>query len=119
MNSRLVNVRNALKMNQEQFASFLGIPKTTYHNYESGRSDLKSDFLINVSKKCNVSVDYILGVQDEIMVSARNDLTQEELNLIDKFRQLNKDGRMEASKHTDLLIASGMYSKSAEREKMA
>ena len=122
MESRLVSVRNKMKMNQEQFAAFLGIPKTTYHNYESGRSDLKSDFLVSVARKCNVSIDYILGTQEEMYVLDRIDLTQSEIRLIETYRLLNSIGKDKTHDYVSDLVGNDRYRKDVspdEREKMA
>lgn len=35
--SRLKEIRNALGLSQSRFGSLLGIPQTTYANYESGK----------------------------------------------------------------------------------
>lgn len=36
----------------------------TFHGYESGKHDPRSDLLDKIATECNVSVDYLLGRED-------------------------------------------------------
>ena len=58
----LIRLRESLNMTQTAFAQSLGINTTTYNNYESGLRDPKSDFWKLVSKKYDVSIDFLLGL---------------------------------------------------------
>lgn len=55
-------LRIDLEMTQEEFATSLGISKTTYNNYEIGTREPRSDFWEKVAQKYNVTVDYLLGL---------------------------------------------------------
>lgn len=55
-------LRIDLEMTQEEFATSLGISKTTYNNYEIGTREPRSDFWERVAQKYNVTVDYLLGL---------------------------------------------------------
>ena len=50
-----------LNMNQREFAKLLGIPQPTLSAYESGRIKPTIDAVINISDKCNVSIDWLCG----------------------------------------------------------
>lgn len=65
MKNNLGPFRESLGMNQKEFAAALGIPANTYNNYESGNRDPKSDFWIAVARRFGVSIDYLLGFQDD------------------------------------------------------
>lgn len=117
--NRLSDVRKMHKMNKKQFASFLGLQYTTYDGYEKGVRDTPSNVLVLIAKKCNISIDYILGTQDEPSVLNRINLTPEELLLIETCRRLNEDGRRNVQNQASLLVASGLYSEAVSREKMA
>lgn len=62
--NRLRSLRESKGLNMKQFAFELGIPYTTYYNYETGAREVSSDILILLSEYFNVSVDYLLGVTD-------------------------------------------------------
>jgi transcriptional regulator with XRE-family HTH domain len=48
---------------QGEFARLLGIGKSTLVNYENGRRDVSGEFLINIARLCNISIDWILTGQ--------------------------------------------------------
>lgn len=48
-------------MNKTQTAKELGMPYTTYVNYEAGTRDTNSDVLLLFADYYNVTVDYLLG----------------------------------------------------------
>ena len=50
-----------LNMNQREFAKRLGIPQPALSAYESGRNKPTIDSVINISDKCNVSIDWLCG----------------------------------------------------------
>ena len=49
---------------QKQLAEIIGVAPNTFHGYESGKHDPKSDLLIQIAKTCDVSVDFLLGLSD-------------------------------------------------------
>lgn len=49
--------------NKAEFARFLGIPAPMYHRYELGQVP-KEDNLRVISKRCQVTVDWLLGLED-------------------------------------------------------
>lgn len=66
MKNKLAAFRESIGMNQKEFAAALGIPANTYNNYESGNREPKSDFWIAVARRWNVSIDYLMGLQDDM-----------------------------------------------------
>lgn len=66
MYERIRNLREDRDLNQTQLAKQLNISQATYSRYESGYLDIPSEILIELSKFYNVSVDYILGLKDDI-----------------------------------------------------
>jgi len=65
MTNRLKEVRLSAGLTQEEFAKSLGISKTTYNNYETGRREPRSDFWMAVADKYSVTIDYLLGLSDD------------------------------------------------------
>ncbi len=48
-------------MNQRKFAEMLEIPQTTLSAYETGRTKPTMDAAINISEKCDVTIDWLFG----------------------------------------------------------
>ncbi len=61
---KLKEIREKTGMNKKEFADYIGIKYTTYNNYETEAREPASDFLILISTKFDVSIDYLLGMQD-------------------------------------------------------
>lgn len=49
---------------QAEFAEFLGINALTYREYEQGRRAPSNKGLIDLAKKLDVSIDYLLGISN-------------------------------------------------------
>ena len=49
-----------------EFALFLGIPQTTFNNYLIGKRKPSIELIKNVCAKCNVSADWLLGIENEL-----------------------------------------------------
>lgn len=50
---------------QKELADIVGVAANTFHGYESGKHDPKSDMLIKIAKACGVTVDFLLGHNPE------------------------------------------------------
>jgi transcriptional regulator with XRE-family HTH domain len=48
-------------MNKKEVAAALGLPYTTYNNYETGARETNPDILIMLARFYNVSADDLLG----------------------------------------------------------
>lgn len=61
---RIKDVREDKDLNQEDVAKAIGIPRSTYCNYESGRRNIPNQVLFDLANYFNVSIDYLLGRTD-------------------------------------------------------
>lgn len=93
LNDKLKELRERQGLNKKEFASFLGLKYTTYNNYETGLREPSSDFLILVSEKLNVSIDYLLGLKDDKEILHSYKLLSEEYEHIKKYRKLDTHGK--------------------------
>lgn len=59
---RIKAARVLAGLTQQELADALGMPVSTLSGYETGRYVVKSDLLIPISKICNVSVNFLLGL---------------------------------------------------------
>ena len=90
---RLKNLRENLGMNRKAFADHLGVPYSTYYNYEIEARDVNSDFLITAAQKCDVSADYLLGLTDSMASAANNKINDFEFHMVSKYRSLDDYGK--------------------------
>ncbi len=92
ISERIKQLRENTKMNKKDFAAFLGVKYTTYNNYETGAREPSSDFLILISKKFNISIDYLMGLSEDKDVSHHYALKTSEFEHIKKYRALDEHG---------------------------
>lgn len=90
---KLKEVRERTGMNKKEFANYIGMKYTTYNNYETGAREPDSEFLIMISKKFNVSADFILGLQEDREILYSYELKASEYEYIEKYRSLDDPGR--------------------------
>lgn len=65
MYERIRNLREDKDLSQEDIAKILNISQATYSRYESGKLDIPSAALIQLSRFYETSIDYLLGLTDE------------------------------------------------------
>lgn len=74
----LRQLRESTGLNQKDFAASVGMKQTTYNGYETGKHRPKSDVLIAIADKYNVSVDYLLGIScDDSDITKKSPSTTE------------------------------------------
>lgn len=62
---RLKKLREERHLSQYQVARDLGVPRTTYANWEQGKAEPDSDTLKKIADYFDVSVDYLLGLTED------------------------------------------------------
>lgn len=90
---KLKEIREKTGMNKKEFANYLGVKYTTYNGYETGAREPASDFLILVSKRCDVSIDYIMGLINEMETLHTYQLKSYEMEFVGKYRTLDEHGK--------------------------
>lgn len=96
MEFRIREAREAAGYSQKELAKIIGVAQNTFHGYESGKHDPKSDLLIKIAKACHVSTDFLLGHESSNNRSEKkNDehFSAEEENHIKKYRFLDTYGQ--------------------------
>lgn len=61
---RLKDLREDSDLVQKQVADILGIDQRVYSNYETGKREIPTKFVIQLAKFYKVSSDYILGISN-------------------------------------------------------
>lgn len=62
MYQRIKDLREDSDLSQRQLVEILGMHKTTYANYETGKRDIPLRFAVMLAEHYNVSLDYIAGL---------------------------------------------------------
>ena len=98
MYQNLKALRDSLNMTQEEFGKSIGLAKSTYNNYETGVREPKSDFWIAIAQKYNVSIDYLMGIenpQNEKQPAPTNGdgLSEDDKRIIELLHQLMPENR--------------------------
>lgn len=61
---KIKDLRLSKGLNKRQMSELLGMPYTTYNNYETGTREPNSDVLKKISRAFGVSVDYLIDNSD-------------------------------------------------------
>ena len=61
---RLRDLREDHDLTQKEIAAVLGIDQRVYSNYETGKREIPTRFIIELARYYKTSADYILGMTD-------------------------------------------------------
>lgn len=105
LGERIVKLRMAQKMTQIALAKSLGITKSMLSKYENGINDPKSEVVSNLADILHTSTDYLLGrVEGDAPYTDHGyQLTSEELEMLNTFRQLSNDNKKKYLQIGDIL----------------
>lgn len=81
---RLTKLRKNTKLTQGELAKKLGIPRTTYSNYENGNRQPDYETLLKIAEFFDVSTDYLIGAKPK---NNNNLLGDEYGNITDEERE--------------------------------
>ena len=97
--NRIAELRKDKDLNQVGLGLKLNVSQKMISAYESGIHQPSIDTLLQLSKIFNVSVDYIIG-NSNIKATAekfsKDNLSYDEVELLELFRTLNKDEQQRA-----------------------
>lgn len=66
MYKRIRDLREDKDLSQTELAKILNMSQTGYSKYEVGTNDIPTKVLIKLAMFYNTSIDYLLGITDEI-----------------------------------------------------
>lgn len=116
---RIKQLISKTKKSQKDIAFDLGLSQQRFNNYVTGQRDPDLAMLCVLADYFGVSVDYILGrEQEKPAPDERDGLTETERRLLDFFAVLNAEGREKLLDYADDLACSGKYIQ-ADKAKMA
>ena len=61
---RIKELRRSLSLTQNDFGQLINVAQTTLSSYEKGTKTPNIETLYNISKKCNISLDWLCGLSD-------------------------------------------------------
>ena len=107
-------MRTALKLTQKQIADTLGIDRSTFTYYETGKSNPSIETILQIAKIFNVSIDELVshstkpyctdGAGDEALPNDFTALIANERNLLVRFRQLTDDDQKKIFEDLDGML---------------
>ena len=60
MKFQIKEARERAGFSQRELAEIIGVAPNTFHGYESGKHDPKSDLIAKIAQACGTTVDYIV-----------------------------------------------------------
>ena len=72
MYPRIRDLREDHDKKQTEIANMLGMSQTGYSKYETGENDIPTSILIKLARYYNTSIDYLIGLTDEIKPYTRS-----------------------------------------------
>ena len=104
--NRLRAARKERKLEQQQLAEKAGLPPSSISHFEKGARKPSFDNLRNLARSLDVTTDYLLGRVDtmDCVEGAQRlhrhlgNLTESEVNTVEGFIQMLKDGKLESGK---------------------
>lgn len=85
---RLRELREAKHINQQKLAMELNVTQAAISKYELGLSTPDINMLKNIASYFRVSVDYLIGFSDNPVQCSKSDLTYDELEIINMYRNM-------------------------------
>lgn len=96
-NDNLREARLKSGLSQKELSENIGVAKSTYSLYESGKREPNVDTIKKIASILNVSADTLLGLDDEpVTIAAHfdgNEYAEDELNEIRQFAEFVKNKR--------------------------
>ncbi|MCL2217720.1 MAG: helix-turn-helix domain-containing protein [Defluviitaleaceae bacterium] len=84
---RLKELREQHRLNQEKLAIKLNVSQSTISAYEVGERTPDLETLKSIASLFDVSMDYLVGISEKKKNINHSDLSPDELDYINKYRQ--------------------------------
>lgn len=96
---RIANLRKERNVQQKELAGAVGMNRIVLNRIELGKRPVRDDEIIKIADYFDVTCDYLLGHKEEKNRTLRNNimhLNDDELKVLDIYRELNKIGKESA-----------------------
>jgi transcriptional regulator with XRE-family HTH domain len=108
------NLLNIYNVTPYKVSKDTGIPYAALSDWKMGRSTPKPDKLKKIAEYFGVSVDYLLGIDNEKKFTVKFETDEESqlyLDMMSSFEQMNIEGMKEAKRNLAYLAGLNEYSK--------
>ena len=90
MSNRIKQLREEINMTQIRLSIELDVTQETVSGYENGKYYPSVKSLLKMAELFNSSIDYILGFSDIKRAVSNEDLSQDEVRIINLYRKMDK-----------------------------
>lgn len=101
---RLRDLKEDNDIKQSDVAKIINMSEKQYARYERGETDVPLQVAIKLSEYYNVSIDYIAGRTNDKRGLTRSELSDEETELIKKYRSLSESGKGKIIERLDIIL---------------
>lgn len=103
---RLREIIDSQNMSIKAFAESMQIPLRTLHNYLSGEREPNVEFLINLSEKLNINLNWLLLDKGKTYITdnENSSLTMDESELLNQYREVNESGKRILKKTSQIIF---------------
>ena len=102
---RLKELREQHRLNQEGLAMKLNVSQSTISAYEVGDRTPDLESLKSIARLFDVSIDYLVGISEKKKNINHSDLSLDELDYINKYRQACLIDREKIKAYMDGLLS--------------
>ncbi|MBV1833724.1 helix-turn-helix domain-containing protein [Novacetimonas pomaceti] len=99
---RIQLLRKAAGLSQQAFADLLGVSRTAVGFWETGRPNRISRHIPRIAQIFGISEEVFLNGRSEEKV--RVDITKDEASIIELYRSLSMENRLQAIKRMEMLV---------------
>lgn len=103
--NRIAELRRQLGISQEKLAQELNVTQASISLYENG-SSVPQDMLIAIAGFFDVSIDYLLNLQDNRYCVPIDNVSKSEYNILQLYRRLSSRNRGVVDKLIEILTES-------------
>lgn len=92
---KIRELRESRKIKQKEMAEYLQVPNNTYNQWENGKRQPDNDMLIKIAKYYNVTIDYLLGAEDNKKSPSNDGLAPDEQAVLSIYRMTPQEKRLD------------------------
>lgn len=112
ISERIAMLRKERGLTLEEVGNRVGVGKSTVRKWESGLiANMRRDKIAKLANALSVDPAFLMGWQDEQKTETDSTLAPSERQLVERYRELNAEGRARLLDEADLLASSYRYQK--------
>lgn len=114
---RIKELREEHRLTQKELAEKIGVAQSNISRWEKEEMEPAAGFVVKLADYFDVSADYLLGRTDDLgaFVPPRSDLSQDEQQLLRRYRSLTPASRALVSDMVATIAGGGNAEEAAKR----